>query len=29
LITRRFELAPLQGVREKVGDLTAALDPAD
>jgi phospholipase C len=29
LITRRFELAPLPGVRERVGDLTAALTPAD
>jgi len=26
LITRRFDLEPLAGVREKVGDLTAALD---
>jgi phospholipase C len=29
LITRRFELTPLPGVRERVGDLTGALDPAD
>jgi len=29
LITRRFDLAPLAGVRERVGDLTAALRPAD
>jgi acid phosphatase len=29
LITRRFELAPLPGVRERPGDLTAALDLAD
>jgi len=27
LITRRFELEPLPGVREKVGDLTEALEP--
>ena len=27
LITRRFELAPLPGVREKVGDLSGALRP--
>ena len=26
LITRRFDLQPLAGVREKAGDLTAALD---
>jgi len=26
LVTRRFELEPLAGVREKVGDLTNALD---
>jgi len=26
LITRRFDLEPLPGVREKPGDLTAALD---
>ena len=26
LITRRFDLEPLAGVREKLGDLTAALD---
>jgi len=26
LITRRFDLQPLTGVRERVGDLTAALD---
>jgi acid phosphatase len=25
-ITRRFELEPLAGVREKVGDLTSAFD---
>jgi len=29
LITRRFELVPLPGVRERTGDLTAALRPAD
>ena len=29
LITRRFGLAPLAGVRERAGDLTAALDLAD
>jgi phospholipase C len=29
LITRRFELAPLPGARERAGDLTAALTPAD
>ena len=28
LITRRFELEPLAGVRPNVGDLTAALDLA-
>ncbi|HEV8679370.1 MAG TPA: acid phosphatase [Stellaceae bacterium] len=27
-ITRRFELAPLSGVRERAGDLTSALDLA-
>jgi phospholipase C len=27
LITRRFELAPLPGVREKVGDLSGVLRP--
>jgi acid phosphatase len=26
LITKRFDLEPLPGVREKMGDLTAALD---
>lgn len=26
LITRRFDLEPLAGIREKMGDLTAALD---
>jgi phospholipase C len=26
LITRRFELEPLPGVRAKAGDLTAAFD---
>ena len=25
-ITRRFDLAPLPGVRERAGDLTATLD---
>jgi phospholipase C len=25
-ITRRFDLEPLAGVRERAGDLTAALD---
>jgi acid phosphatase len=29
LITRRFELTPLPGVRERTSDLTAALDLAD
>jgi acid phosphatase len=29
MLTRRFDLTPLPGVREKVGDLTAALTPAD
>ncbi len=29
LIARRFELVPLPGVRERAGDLTAALQPAD
>ena len=29
LLTRRFDLAPLPGVRERVGDLSAALTPAD
>jgi phospholipase C len=29
LITRRFDLTPLAGVRERTGDLTAALRPAD
>src|SRR5258708_7871209 len=29
LITRRFDLVPLAGVRERTGDLTAALQPAD
>ena len=29
LVTRRFELTPLPGVRERAGDLTAALQPTE